>query len=306
MSDIFDIAVVGGGFTGLVAAQHAALQGARVVHVIGSGLPGGLAANVGALDGFPAMTEPVVALDIALKLGEQNSELGIEVVPDDAERVEVVADVERVHVGGASYDARAVIAATGARLKMLDVPGAERLFDKGVSQCAWCNGSLHSGNDVVVVGGGDAAFQEALHLADYAASVTILVRGDGPRAQRAYVDRVRGSERIAVRMRCEVAEVLGEDGVTGVRLRDASSGAISELPCSGVFVYIGLEANAQWLGTLVERDARGFVLTGPALETRTPGLLAAGAIRSGYGGRLTGAVGEATTAALGAWRGLGP
>jgi thioredoxin reductase (NADPH) len=302
VSDTFDIAVIGGGFTGLTAAHHAALSGARVVHVIGSGLPGGLAANVGALDGFPAVTEPVSALDIALKLGEQNGALDVEVVPDDAERLEIVGDGKRVHAGGAMYDARALVVATGARLKMLDVPGAERLFDKGVSQCAWCNGSLHAGRDVVVVGGGDAALQEALHLAQYASSVTILTRGTRPRARRSYIECALRCDKIAIATASEIAEVLGADGVTGVRVRDGTTGATREMACTGVFVYIGLEPASQFLGDVVQRDSRGFVVTDADFETHTRGVFAAGAVRRGYSGRLTSAVGEATAAALGACR----
>lgn len=301
MGDTCDIAVIGGGFTGLVAAHHAALSGAKVLHVIGSGLPGGLAANVGALDGFPAADEPVSALDIALRLTEQNDGLGVEVVADDVIRITVQDDLRVLEIAGEQRIARSVILATGARLKMLDVPGAERLFDRGVSQCAWCNGSLHKNQDVVVVGGGDAALQEALHLAEYAASITILTRGDQLRARRTYIDRVMANETISVRPRSEIVEVLGGEGVTGVRVRSSDGGEL-ELPCSGVFVYIGLEPNSELIGDLAQRDARGFVLTDANLQTATPGIFAAGAVRSRYSGRLTSAVGEATNAALAAWQ----
>ena len=304
MSEDCDIAVIGGGFSGLTAAHHAALSGARVLHVIGTGLPGGLAANVGALDGFPAATDPVSALDIALRVTEQNDALGVEVMADEVSAVTCEGDRRVLDIAGERRSARAIIVATGARLKMLDAPGAERLFDRGVSQCAWCNGSLHKGQDVVVVGGGDAALQEALHLADYAASVTIVTRGDRLRARRTHVDRATAAETIRIRLHSEVAEVLGDDAVTGVRVRSGNGGEL-DLPCSGVFVYIGLAPNADLIGDLARRDARGFILTDANYETATPGIFAIGAVRSGYSGRLTSAVGEATNAALAAW-GLTP
>ena len=300
MSEDCDIAVIGGGFSGLTAAHHAALSGAKVVHVIGTGLPGGLAANVGALDGFPAATDPVSALDIALRLTEQNDALGVEVVAEGVSGITLEGDHRVLDIAGERCRARAVIVATGARLKMLDAPGAERLLDRGVSQCAWCNGSLHKGQDVVVVGGGDAALQEALHLAQYAASVTIVTRGDRLRARRSTIDRATANETISIRLRSEVAEVLGDDAVTGVHVR-CRDGGVLDLPCSGVFVYIGITPNAELIGDLARRDVRGFVLTDADMETATPGIFAAGAVRSGYSGRLTSAMGEATTAALTAW-----
>ena len=304
MSDVCDIAVIGGGLTGLVAAHHAALSGAKVLHVIGTGLPGGLAANVGALDGFPAVADPVSALDIALRLTEQNDALGVDMIAEDVSRIGLDGATRVLDIAGDHRFARAVIVATGARLKMLDAPGAQRLFDRGVSQCAWCNGSLHKNQDVVVVGGGDAALQDALHLAEYAASITILTRGDQLRARRTYIERAMANETISIRPRSEVVAIHGDDAVTGVRVRSSDGGEL-ELPCSGVFVSIGLTPNAELIGDLAQRDARGFILTNADLETATPGIFAAGAVRSGYSGRLTSAMGEGTSAALAAWKRVG-
>ena len=306
MSTRCDIAVIGGGMTGLTAAAQAAQQaasgGRSVVHVIGMGLPGGLVGNVGEVEGFPA-TASFSALDLALKLTEENAGLGIEAVADDVERLEIAGDIKRLHLAdGDTIEARSVVAATGAKLKMLNVPGAERLFDKGVSQCAWCNGSLYKGADVVVVGGGDSALQEALHLAKFASAVTVVTRGEQLRARRSLVDRAAANDKIAFRWETEVTEIVGDDGVTAVRLRDKASGSVEELACRAVFVYVGLDANTAWLGDLVERDISGFVVTDATLATRTRGLFAAGAIRSGYLGRLTNAVGEATAAAVAAAR----
>jgi thioredoxin reductase (NADPH) len=305
VSEEIDIAVIGGGLTGLMAAHHAALAGVRVVHFIGTGLPGGLAANVGALDGFPAAAAPVSALDVALRLTEENDRLGVELVPEDIERITLAGDAKSLATTVGERRARTVIVATGARLRMLEAPGAERLLDRGVSQCAWCNGSLYRGGDVVVVGGGDAALQEALHLAEYARSITLVTRGARLRARQAYVARAGDSEKITFRWESEVAEVLGEDAVTGVRVKRRATGQTEEIACAGVFVYIGMAPNSGLLGELVGRDAAGFVVTDAGLATATPGIFAAGAVRSGYGGRLTHAMGEATAAALAACRSLG-
>lgn len=299
MTAKFDVAVVGGGIAGLTAAHHAALQGCSVVHYIGSGVPGGLVANVGELEGYPA-PGPISALDLALHLTAENQRLGVEVVPDDVSRLEVSGAMKRLHAGERTLTALAVVAASGARLRMLDVPGAARLFDKGVSQCAWCNGSLYRGREVVVVGGGDSALQEAIHLAKFAELVTVVTRGEALRARRSLVDRAAGNDRIAFRWETEVVEILGDDSVASVRLRDRANGGLDEAPCAGVFVYIGLEPNVQWLAGQVALDPQGSVIANADFETSVPGVFAAGALRSGYRGRLTHAVGEATAAAMAA------
>ncbi|MDX2156013.1 MAG: NAD(P)/FAD-dependent oxidoreductase [Hyphomicrobiaceae bacterium] len=301
MNGLFDVAVVGGGLTGLTAAHHAALEGCSVVHFTGSGVPGGLVANVGELEGFPT-AGPASALDIALRLTEENARLGVEAVPEDVATLEIGADVKRLVAGNVVHQSRAVIAATGARLRALDAPGAARLTDKGVSQCAWCNGSLHRGAEVVVVGGGDSALQEALHLATFASQVTIVTRGPLLKARRSLVDRAAANERVAFRWETDVLEIVGHDSVTGIRIRDQSSGAIEQIGCTGVFVYIGLEPASRWLQGRVDLDPAGHVRTGADLATSASGVFAAGAVRSGYRGRLTHAVGEATAAAMAAAR----
>jgi len=296
-----DVAVVGGGITGLTAAHHAALEGASVVHFVGAGVPGGLVANVGELDGFPA-TGPVAALDMAMRLTEENQRLGVEVVPEDVVRLEAAGVRWRLSTEAGGREVRSVVAATGARLRMIEVPGAERLMDKGVSQCAWCNGSLYRGAEVVVIGGGDSAVQEALHLAKHAAQVTIVTRGEALKARRSLVERAAANERISFRWEAEIVEVLGGEGVTGVRLRERATGEAEEVECAGLFVYVGLQPASEWLPDKIDRDADGHVLTDAALATSAPGIWAAGAVRKGYGGRLTHAVGEATAAAIAAVR----
>ena len=187
--------------------------------------------------------------------------------------------------------------ATGASLRTLDAPGAERLAGRGVSQCAWCDGGLYRDAEVVVAGGGDAALSEAIHLAEFARSVTIVTRGEMFRARRSYVSRVADDERFQLRWASEIVEVLGDKGVEGVRVRDNEAGSEEVVACNGLFVFVGLAPNAGLLPADVARDERGFVVTDASFETASPGVFAVGAVRSGYGGRLTQAVAEATTAA---------
>lgn len=287
------------GIAGLTASHHAALEGASVGHLAGSGVPGGLVANVGEIEGFPAVG-PMAAIDLAMRVTEENTRLGVEVVTEDVSRLQIEGKLKKLTASGIGYTARAVVVATGARLKRLDVEGAARLTDRGVSQCAWCNGSLHRDEGVFVIGGGDSALQEALHLAKYVSSVTIVTRGEALRARASLVDRAVGNERIAFRWETDVAEVLGDDRVSAVRLRDRSTGDVEVLPAAGVFVYVGLAPNVSWLEGQVALDPDGHIVTDEALRSSLAGGYAAGAVHSGYRGRLTHAVGEATTAAIAA------
>ena len=291
----FDIAVIGGGIAGLTAAHHAALAGVSVGHFIADGMPGGLVMNVGALDGWPA-AGAVGGAELAAGLLGRNEELGVSLVPSHIDKVEGSA-AKTLSGPDGTWRAKQVIVATGASLRTLDAPGAERLAGRGVSQCAWCDGGLYRDAEVVVAGGGDAALSEAIHLAEFARSVTILTRGEMFRARRSYVSRVADDERFKLRWASEIVEVLGDKGVEGVRVRDNEAGNEEIVACSGLFVFVGLAPNAGLLSADVARDAHGFVVTDANFETASPGVFAVAAVRSGYGGRLTQAVAEATTAA---------
>ena len=288
----FDIAVIGGGIAGLTAAHHAALAGVSVGHFIADGMPGGLVMNVGALDGWPA-AGPVGGAELAAGLLGRNEELGVSLVPS---RIDLI-QAKTLSGPDGSWRAKQVIVATGASLRTLDAPGAERLAGRGVSQCAWCDGGLYRDAEVVVAGGGDAALSEAIHLAEFARSVTIVTRGEMFRARRSYVTRVADDERFKLRWASEIIEVLGDKGVEGVRVRDNGAGSEEVVACNGLFVFVGLSPNAGLLPADVVRDERGFVVTDASFETASTGVFAVGAVRSGYGGRLTQAVAEATTAA---------
>jgi thioredoxin reductase (NADPH) len=291
----FDIAVIGGGIAGLAAAHHAALAGVSVAHFIADGMPGGLVMNVGALDGWPA-AGAVGGAELAAGLLGRNEDLGISLVPS---RIDLIEGATSKTLSGpdGTWQAKQVIVATGASLRTLEAPGAERLAGRGVSQCAWCDGGLYRNAEVVVAGGGDAALSEAIHLAEFARSVTMVTRGEMFRARRSYVSRVAEDERFKLRWASEIVEVLGDKGVEGVRVRDNEAGNEEVVACSGLFVFVGLAPNTGLLSPDVARDERGFVLTDANFETASPGVFAVGAVRSGYGGRLTQAVAEATTAA---------
>lgn len=293
----YDLIVVGEGFTGLACARHAASFGLKTATTEGN-LFGGLIINIGELEGHEALEgheEPTSGVDVASGLMESNAAAGIENLSAQVTALEPSAQGITVVSEGGEHFARAVVIATGARLSKLGVPGEDEFDHRGVSQCADCDGPMFQGEHVVVVGGGDSAFQEATALSQYVDRVTLLLRGERPRARREWVERVQALPNAAIRTGVRVRAIVGTDTVSGVELE--SAGGAERLACAGVFVFVGLTPSSEIAPPQVERDGTGALRTDAAMQTAVPGLYAAGAVRAGYGGRLVDAVREARTAA---------
>lgn len=294
MADLFDLAVIGGGIAGLVAAREAVVAGVRVAHILGADVMGGLVANVGALDDFTG--GPVAGIDLAATLMSEAADHGVLPVMEDARSLANHGDHYRITAGGETINARAVILATGARLRSLDVPRAAKFAGRGVSQCGWCDGPLYRAKSVVVVGGGDAAAHEALHLTEHAAKVTLLVRDSALKARQDYRLQLAANPRIEVRTGTTVAAIEGGDTVTGLRVLSGASESL--LPADAVFVFIGLAPATAWLPAGLARDAIGALITDAQLMTSWPRVAAVGACRSGYSGALDDAIDEGRRAVL--------
>jgi thioredoxin reductase (NADPH) len=292
--DIWDVVVVGGGIAGLTAAWYSARRGLPTALLEGEGMLGGQVATVNALDDWPATGE-VSGVELASAMREKLENNAVEVAHEAVTGVTSTGDLMLVKTGQRTLRTRRVIAAAGARLRMLDVGGAESLRGKGVSQCAHCDGYFFKGQDVVVIGGGDSALQEALVLAPLCRSVSVVVRSQ-LRAKRAYVERATSASSVRFVFDSEVDGVLGNGTVTGVRVRNLKNGERSEIQCTGVFPFIGVEPNAAFLPPSVRRDDGGRVITDERMRTAEPSIFAIGALRSGYSGELTAATGEASVA----------
>ena len=293
--DIWDVVVIGGGIAGLTAAWYAARRGLPTALLEAEGLLGGQVATVNTLDDWPA-TDEVSGVTLANAMREKLENNAVEVSHEPALGITRSKDLLFVNTGKRTLRTRRVITAAGARLRTLDVPGAEPLRGKGVSQCAHCDGYFFREQDVVVVGGGDSALQEALVLAPVCRSVTVVVRSR-LRAKPAYVERAASASNVKFMWDCEVDAVLGNGAVTGVRLRKLKGGGLSEIACAGVFPFVGVEPNSKFLPGAVRRDDNGAVLTDERMRTAEPAVFAIGALRSGFSGELTAAAGEAAVAA---------
>lgn len=296
----FDVLVIGNGLTGLAAAGHAARAGFRTASVEPQ-LFGGLVAGVNHLNGLPSDDEPS-GISLAGSLMAENTALGVEQVSatvtglrrDAGEGGIVVMTDDEPLV------ARAVIIASGATRKRLNVPGEAELLYRGVSDCADCDGPIFAGQAVVAVGGGDSALQEAAALAGYCERVYLIHRRTDFRARADLVDAALGKANIEVRRNQMVEAVLGTDAVSGVRLRDLDSAQVSELPCAAIFSYVGLAPSGGFVPDEIERDAEGAIRTDASMRTGMRGVFAAGAVRAGYSGLIVDAWSEAETAAVAA------
>jgi thioredoxin reductase (NADPH) len=288
----YDLIVVGEGITGLACARHAVSLGLETATAEGN-LFGGLVINVADLEGY---SEPGSGVDIASALMESNADAGVQNLGAHVTDIEPAADRIKVVTDAGEFGARAVVIASGARLNKLGVPGEEEFDHRGVSQCADCDGPMFQGEHVVVVGAGNAAFQEALAVSRYAGRVTVLMRGEQPRALPELVERVRQLDNVALRSGAAVEAILGESTVNAVSVRLAS-GEQERIDCAGVFVFVGLTPNSEPAPAGVVRDAAGAIETDASMETAVAGIYAAGAVRAGYSGKLVDAVREAREAA---------
>jgi thioredoxin reductase (NADPH) len=301
VADRFDVVVAGAGIAGLTAGLTSARLGRSTLLLTG-GVPGGLLLSIDRIDGAPGHPGGIPGYELCPIAQEQATEAGAELSMAELTGLSASDSGWLLATSEGEIAARSVIVATGARFKELGVPGEERLRGHGVSHCASCDAPLLRDRAVVVVGGGDSALQEALTLAESAASVVVLQRDEELTAQDAYQRATREHPRIEIRTGIEVEEIAGDDRVTGVRTRPAGSDGVEDVVADAVFAYVGLDANTSCLDGLVELDARGRIVVDAGLRTALPGLLAAGIVRSGAAGRAAASAGDGAAAAIAASR----
>jgi thioredoxin reductase (NADPH) len=291
----FDMLVVGGGVAGLTAAWHGARHGISVGLVERGTMFGGQVATLGEIHDFPT-TIPMSGVDLAATLVGVSRRAGASIAEDEVVSLVPGEPLIRVKTTRWVLRARNVVIATGAALRKLDVPGAADKDGRGISQCATCDGPLYRDRDVVVVGGGDSALQEALELARLAGRVHVVIRS-ALRARQAYIDAASKCANLTFHWDSIVERVIGEEVVDGARILNLKTGKASDLPCFGIFPFLGTTPNAAWLPASVERTPGGLVRVDAALQSSVAGVHAVGAAREGFSGSLASAAGDAAAVA---------
>jgi len=294
-----EVAVIGGGLAGLAAARHAARLGRLVTLFEASGLYGGLVATVDEVDGLPVPGK-FSGQDLAMHLLQDARKAGVQVLETGVATIELGQRIKLINQENKTYYPEGIIIASGASLRKLGVPREEEFIGRGVSRCATCDGPFFRGQDVVVVGGGDAAIQEALVLAKTSRRVIMVCRSP-LKAKRDYIDKLDARENVNFMWDSEVSAILGHDGVSGVRLRNVKDGTSSDLECTGLFPFIGATPNSgfvpAWLLT-----ATGHIKTSAGFATSDSRVFAVGAVRADYGGNVVEAMAEGVGAAEGVSR----
>ncbi len=295
----YDLIIIGGGPSGLTTALYAAREGLDVLVIERSAL-GGQVGITERLDNFPGFPDGIAGAEFADRLARQAERFGVEALK--AQNVTGLrAEGESRYVqtaDGNEYGAQAVLIATGSKYRRLGVPGEGDFIGAGIHFCATCDGPFYKGQHVAVIGGGNSAGEESLFLTRFADKVTLLARGDELSASKVVVDKVLSDPKIEVRFNTEVQSFSGNGKLTGTTIHNTQTGAVEEIHPHGVFVFIGLTPNTQWLPDSVKRDPHGFVVTDAMLQTSMPGVFAAGDVRLGSTKQAASATGEGATAAL--------
>lgn len=278
MGETRNLIIVGSGPAGYTAAIYAARAGLQPLVVAGSVTAGGALMNTTEVENFPGFVEGIQGPELMETLQAQAERFGAEVLFDDATALALEGPVKTVTTGmGATYEAPAVILSMGSAYREIGIDDEKRLSGKGVSWCATCDGFFFRDQDVVVVGGGDSAMEEATFLTRFAKTVTIVHRRDELRASKIMADRAKADPKIAFHWNAEVVGLDGDDKLAGVRVRDTESGAESTLPATGMFVAIGHDPRSELVRGVVDTDDAGYVLVkGRTTATNIDGVFACG------------------------------
>lgn len=296
-----DIVVIGGGIGGLTAGMFASRLGLDTV-LLEQLMPGGQIINAEKIENFPGILEDISGADLASIVQTQAMKYGTEIILSEVSNILRSNEDWIVSSDQGDITTQSIIIAGGSTFKKLGVKGEEELYGAGVSNCATCDGAFFIDQDVCVIGGGDSALDEALTLTEFAKCVYLLVRDSDLKGQKILQDRVLENDRIQPRFNVEVTEIHGDTAVEAVSLRDTVSKEHSTMSVDGVFIFIGLKPNSDYLSHVVDLDPAGHIYTDYSLRTKSAGIFAAGDIRKNSASQLITSAADGATAALTAFQ----
>jgi thioredoxin reductase (NADPH) len=277
VTEVRNVIVIGSGPSGYTAALYAARAELKPLVFEGSVTAGGALMQTTDVENFPGFSDGIMGPELMDSMRKQAERFGAELVPDDVVAVDLTADPKVIKTDSETYLAKAVIIASGSRYKELGVPGEKELGGHGVSWCATCDGFFFRGHDIAVIGGGDSALEEAMFLTRFGKSVTVVHRRDTLRASKIMQERAFANPKIEFLWDSEVAEVLGPDKVTGLRIKSTKDGTEHVLPVTGVFVAIGHDPRSELFSDQLATDPDGYLLVDqPSTRTEIEGVFACG------------------------------
>ena len=288
---MYDVLVIGAGPAGMTAAIYAARAGYNTA-MVEVGVPGGQAATTEIIENYPGFPQGVAGPDLMYKFFEQTQTFGVEMLYGYVEKLECEGEVKKVKVGDNVYESKAVVIASGAKPRTLGVANEDRMRGRGVSYCATCDGFFFKDKDVLVVGGGDTAVEEAMYLTKMCSKVTLIHRRDQLRANRTAQNRAFANEKLEIVYNTTLEEIIGEDKVTAVRLKNKVTGEETVMDINGIFIFAGYLPNNDFFPAELEVDQNGYVLTDEKMQTNIPGVFAVGDVRKKTLRQVTTAVGD--------------
>ena len=294
----YDIVIVGGGPAGYTAGIYAARAALKTLLIEGAGTVSQITMT-DMIENYPGIPDGINGFDLMQLFKKQALRFGLEIIAQDVTEVKKSAldsVIWEVTAGNKIYKTLSIIAATGAMWRSLGVPGETEFAGKGVSYCATCDGPFYRNRDVIVVGGGDTAIQEAIFLTHFAKKVIVVHRRDRLRAAGVLQQRAFAEKKIEFILNATIEEITGSDFVTGARVKDVTTGAVSEISADGAFIFVGRLPYTEILKGLVKMDKAGFIITDENLRTNMPGLFAAGDCRSKLFRQVVTAAGDGANA----------
>lgn len=257
---MYDVVVIGSGPAGYTAALYSSRAFLKTLILAGNQVGGQLTTTT-EVDNYPGFAKGILGPELVEAMKKQVERFGTEVVVAEGTKVDFASQPFKIWSGDKLYEAKSVIISTGASAKYLGLPSETRLMGKGVSACATCDGFFFKGKEVVVVGGGDTAMEEATFLTKFATKVTIIHRREEFRASAIMLDRAKKDPKISFLTNKIVEEVLGDTAVTGVRMKDGKTGEVTEIPTQGFFLAIGHKPSTDVFKNVIELDEKGYVVT---------------------------------------------
>lgn len=291
-----DLIIIGGGPAGLAAGLYAARSRVDVI-LLEKLMPGGQAVTTSMVENYPGFEEGLSGADLLSRMEKQARRFGLKIEIRQVGKIILEDHYKRILSDREDFRSRAIIVATGAEAKSLGVPGEKELKGRGVSYCATCDGPFFRDREVIVVGGGDSAVEEAIYLTRFVKRVYIVHRRDGLRATKLAQERAMSNNKVQIIWNTVVTCINGQQTVESVDLRNVQTGETERLEVAGIFMYVGVKPNSDLFDFDLEKDEGGFLITDQEMRTSVGGIFAAGDVRSKSLRQIVNAVGEGATAA---------